>query len=59
MPVARYAVLVLLVAAAICFVVFAVTGKQRYRQVGLKLLLGTLAAAFVLFAVLIVENLVQ
>ena len=59
MLVARYAVLVLLVAAAICFVVFAVTGKPRYKQVGLKLLLGTLAAAFLFFAVLIVENLVQ
>ena len=59
MLVARWAVTVLLVAAAVCFVIFAVTGKQRYKQVGLKLLLGTLAAAFVFFAVLIVENLVQ
>ncbi|MRD47598.1 hypothetical protein [Caenimonas koreensis] len=59
MAVFRWAVLVLLVASAICFLIFAVTGQPRYKAVGLKLLFTTLAAGFVFFAVLIAENLLE
>ncbi|MBC7604132.1 MAG: hypothetical protein H7255_15925 [Ramlibacter sp.] len=55
----RSLVLLLLVASAICFLIFAVTGRVRYKSVGLKLLFSTLVAAAIFFAVLIAENLLE
>ncbi len=49
--------LLLLLAAAGCFTCFLVTGQQRYKQYGLRVLRWTLVAAFVFFGVLILENL--
>ena len=53
----RILLLVVLLASAACFVVFAVTGKPGWRRYGTRLLVGALAAAFVFFAVLIAQNL--
>jgi hypothetical protein len=55
--IARWVVLVLLVAAAVCFALFAATGEQRYKRIGLVITKWTVGAALVFFAVLIVENL--
>ncbi|HQS31255.1 MAG TPA: hypothetical protein PLR78_05690 [Polaromonas sp.] len=46
-----------LVAAVLAFILFAVTGQTRFRRMGLRILMWTLAAAFVFFGVLIFENL--
>jgi hypothetical protein len=53
----RWLVLVLLVASAICFVLFAVTGQAKYKRFGLTILKWTVASALVFFAVLAVERL--
>jgi predicted signal transduction protein with EAL and GGDEF domain len=53
----RWAILLLLVAAGVCFAFYAATGQQRFRRVGLITLTWTLVAAFGFFAVLIVERL--
>jgi hypothetical protein len=57
MPVFRIVLLLLLVASAISFVVYAATSERRYRTIGLRLLVGTIGAGLVFFAVLIAENL--
>ena len=57
MLVVRWVVLVLLLAAAICFALFAATGQPRYKRIGLAITKWTIVAALVFFAVLIVENL--
>ena len=57
MAVFRAAMLLLLVAAAVSFVFYAVTGQLRFRRIGLRILKWTLAAGFVFFAVLILEQL--
>ena len=57
MAVFRVALLLALVASAISFVLYAVTGQARYRKVGLRVLVGAIAAGLVFFAVLIAENL--
>jgi hypothetical protein len=59
MPVVRWAILVLLVAAAVCFGLYAVTSQKRYRHWGIVILKWTLGAAFVFFAVLIVQDQLQ
>jgi hypothetical protein len=57
MLVARWVVLLLLVACAVCFAFYAGTGQVRFRDYGLRLLKWTLAAGFLFFAVLILERL--
>lgn len=57
MLIVRWLVLLLLVAAAICFVLFVVTGQVRYKRMGLVILKWTVFAALAFFAVLIVERL--
>lgn len=54
----RWAVLMLLLASAVCFGFYVGTGQERYRQLGWKILKGTLVAAFAFFAVLIAERMV-
>ncbi len=56
MLVFRWLILLFLLAAIGCFVVFAVTGQQRFKRYGLIILKWTLLAAFGFFAVLIVER---
>lgn len=57
MAIFRIAILLLLVAAGISFALFALTSNPRYKRTGLRILLGTLIAAFIFFAVLIAEQL--
>jgi hypothetical protein len=52
----RAVVLLMLGAGLLCFVVYAFTGELRYRLLGVRLVTWTLVAAFVFFAVLIVER---
>ena len=53
----RWIVLVLLLTAAGFFAMYVATGQLQYRRTGLTILKWTLGAAFVFFAVLIVERL--
>ncbi len=52
----RWAVLLLLLTAAVCFAFYAGTGQPRYKRMGFVVLKWTLIAAFVFFAVLIAER---
>jgi hypothetical protein len=54
----RWAILLLLLVAGVCFALYAGTGQARYRQWGLVVLKWTLLAAFGFFAVLILERIV-
>jgi len=56
MLVVRWAVLFLLIAAAVCFGAYAITSDPKFRRYGLVILKWTLAAGFVFFAVLIAER---
>ncbi|MES2977620.1 MAG: hypothetical protein V4731_04285 [Pseudomonadota bacterium] len=47
----------LLFGSAVAFGVFAWTGEQRYKILGLRVLRWTLAAAFAFFAVMILDRL--
>jgi hypothetical protein len=58
MAVFRFLMLLLLVASAVSFVLYAITGQKRWRTIGLRVLVSALVAGFVFFAVLIVERLV-
>lgn len=53
----RWAVLLLLVGAGVCFAFYVVTGQPQYRRWGLVTLKWTLIAAFGFFAGLIAERL--
>jgi hypothetical protein len=53
----RWAILLLLLSAVVCFVFYIGTGQQRYRTWGLKVIQWTLLAGFAFFAVLILERL--
>ncbi len=53
----RWAILLLLITAGVCFAFYAATGQQRFKRVGLVTLKWTLIAAFGFFAVLILERL--
>ena len=53
----RWLILMLLLAAVVCFVFYTATGEPRYRLLGLLTLKWTLIAAFGFFAVLILERL--
>lgn len=57
MLVFRWVMLLLLLAAAVCFAFYAGTGQDRFKRYGLRTLKWTLAAGFVFFAVLILERL--
>jgi hypothetical protein len=57
MAVFRALMLLLLVASAISFALYAATGQMRFRLFGLRVLKWTLVAGFVFFAVLIAERL--
>ena len=52
----RWAILLLLIGAGVCFAFYAGTGQQRYRKWGLVTLKWTLIAAFGFFAVLVLER---
>ena len=53
----RWLVLLLLLAAAVCFAFYAGTGDPKFRRYGWVITKWTLIAAFVFFAVLILERL--
>ena len=55
----RVLLLLMLVAAGILFAFYAATGQMRFRRFGIRLLLATIAAALVFFAVLIAQNLLS
>ncbi len=57
MALVRSLIVAMLVAAGICFALYAGTGQPRYKQLGLVILKWTLIAAFAFFAGLIVERL--
>lgn len=52
----RWAILLLLLGAAVCFAFYAGTGQARYKRWGWVVLKWTLLAAFGFFAVLIAER---
>jgi hypothetical protein len=56
MPLFRFAMLLLLLAAAGCFAFYAGTGEPRFKRYGWIILKWTLIAAFVFFGVLILER---
>lgn len=53
----RWVMMLLLLAAGVCFAFYAGTGQMRYRGWGLLTLKWTLFAAFGFFAVLVLERL--
>ena len=57
MAVFRAAMLLLLLAAAVSFALYAGTGQARFKRFGLVVMKWTLIAAFVFFGVLILEQL--
>ncbi len=59
MIVFRWAIFALLFAAVVCFGLYAATSRQHYRHRGIVILKWTLGAAFVFFAVLIVQDQLQ
>ncbi len=56
MAVFRALMLLLLVASAVSFVLYAATGQVRFRKIGLRTLVTAIVAGFVFFAVLIAER---
>ncbi len=52
----RWAMLLFLLVAAVCFVFYVGTGQARFKRYGLVVLKWTLIAAFCFFAVLILER---
>ena len=52
----RWAILLLLLAAGVCFAFYVGSGQVRFRRWGLVILKWTLLAAFGFFAVLIAER---
>ncbi len=55
----RWLIPTLFVVAGMLFAAFLLTGNPRYKQLGLRVLLTSLFAAFGFFAVLIAINLSQ
>ena len=53
----RWTVMLLLIAAGVCFAIYVGTGQVRYRQWGLVVLKWTVLAALGFFAVLALERL--
>lgn len=56
MLVFRWLILLLLLAAGVCFALYAGTGQSHFKRWGIVVLKWTLLAAFGFFAVLIVER---
>ena len=52
----RWLVMLLLLSAVVCFMLYAGTGQLRFQRLGLTILKYTLIAAFGFFAVLILER---
>ena len=57
MAIFRVAIFLMLFASAGFFAAFALTSQDRYKRIGIKLLIWTLVAAFFFFAVLIADQL--
>lgn len=57
MLIVRWLALLLLLAAAVCFGLYAGTGQARYKQWGLVIFKWTIIAAVVFFAVVLVDRL--
>ena len=53
----RWTVMLLLIAAGVCFALYIGTGQVRYRQFGLLVLKWTILAGLGFFGVLILERL--
>jgi hypothetical protein len=53
----RWAMMLLLIAAGVCFALYIGTGQVRYRQFGLLVLKWTILAGLGFFGVLILERL--
>jgi hypothetical protein len=53
----RWLLLALLLGSAVSFLLYALTGQERYKRYGLVTLKWTLIAGFGFFAVLIVQRL--
>ncbi len=53
----RWAILFLLLGAAVCFAFYAGTGQARFKRYGFVILKWTMIAAFCFFAVLVAERL--
>lgn len=58
MVIARWAFLLLGIAAVVCFVLFVVTGQARYKSWGVKIVAAAVVAGLVFFAGLAIERLV-
>jgi uncharacterized protein involved in exopolysaccharide biosynthesis len=54
----RWAILLPLLAATACFILFALTSQPRYKRLGLVILKWTVFGALGFFAVLIVQEFV-
>jgi len=54
----RWLVTLLLLMSAVSFAFYVGTGQARYKRVGLVILKWTIIAAFVFFAVLIIDRIV-
>jgi len=54
----RWLVTLLLLMSAVSFAFYVGTGQARYKRVGLVILKWTIIAAFVFFAVLIIDRVV-
>jgi hypothetical protein len=52
----RWLLILLMLAAGVCFALFAITGQPRFKRYGLLILKWTLVSAFGFFAVLTVER---
>lgn len=52
----RWVILLFLLSAAVSFGCFAITGQERYKRYGLRVLKWTLIGAFAFFGVLILER---
>ena len=57
MLVFRWAIMLLLLAAGVCFAFYAGTGNPRYKRLGMVILKWTLLAALGFFLVLVLERL--
>jgi len=55
----RWMIPTLFVIAGVLFAFFIFTGDPRYKRLGLRVLIGTMAAAFAFFAILIAINLLE
>ena len=59
MGVFRALLILMLIAGAACFGVYALSGRMRYRVYGVRLVVASLVAGLVFFAVLIVQRLIE